>query len=372
MRAIVVVMISLFWISLLGLMYVYVGYPGLIWLVAHLRPRPVDTSRDPGGSLSVILVAHNEAAVLGRKIESLLGSTITDRIAEIIVASDGSDDDTVAVIAGVNDPRIRCLAFAERRGKAACINDAVASAGGDILILTDARQMVAPDALEALVRSLGDDSVGAVSGELVFRKDSCRSATGKGMGAYWAYETFLRGWESLAGSVPGATGALYALRRDLFRPLRIDTILDDVYLPMKAVEQGYRCVLASGAYVYDDASGTPAAEGARKRRTLTGCVQLIRRHPRWLVDWRFFGHKVARLASPLLLIGLFVGSRAAWEPLFWMQVLVYAVVAVAWVPVVRGARIPVVGSGVLFVALNLTTLAALWDGVRGRYDVAWK
>jgi hypothetical protein len=192
------------------------------------------------------------------------------------------------------------------------------------------------------------------------------------LGAYWAYEMFLRGRESLSGSVPGATGALYAMRRDLFCPLPADTILDDVYLPMKAREQGYRCVLAADAYVYDKPSETPAAEGARKRRTLTGCVQLIRRHPRWLADWRFLSHKAARLASPLLLIGLFVGSRAVWGPLFWAQALAYTVVAVAWVPVARGVRIPVVGAGVLFVALNVITLGALWDGVRGRYHAAWK
>ena len=140
-------MVPVFWVSLLGLVYIYLGYPALVWFLARIRPRPIDGTRDLGGPLAVILVAHNEAEVLPEKIQSVLASTIADRIAEIVVASDASTDATEEVVARLSDPRIRCMAFAERRGKAACLNDAVASSVAPILILTDARQWVAPDAL---------------------------------------------------------------------------------------------------------------------------------------------------------------------------------------------------------------------------------
>jgi hypothetical protein len=173
------------------------------------------------------------------------------------------------------------------------------------------------------------------------------------------------------------------MRRELYRPVPPDTLLDDVVVPMTVVAQGFRCVLAPDALLYDDASETPAAEGVRKRRTLTGCVQLAQRHPRWMVPglcpigWQFFSHKIARLGSPLLLMGLLSGSIFLWETvwirmLLWAQILVYGVVGLAWIPVARGRRIPWVGPAVMFVSLNLATLAALWNGARGRYQVAWK
>lgn len=292
-------MVPVFWISLLGLVYIYAGYPALVWFLARICPRPIDGTRDPGGPLAVILVAHNEAEVLAEKIESVLASTLADRIVEIVVASDASTDATQEVVAHLSDPRIRCMAFAERRGKAACLNDAVGSSKAPILILTDARQWVAPDALEKLVCCLGDASVGVASGELVFRRPSSPGATGQGMGVYWRYERFIRLQESLVGSVPGATGALYALRREQFRKLPEDLILDDVFLPMRVIEQGYRCVLTPGAFVYDRVSETSREEWARKRRTQAGCVQLIQRYPRWLLRGAFFSHKAARLLSPL-------------------------------------------------------------------------
>ena len=175
------------------------------------------------------------------------------------MADDAYDDGTRAAVQAIPDPRVRCLAFAERRGKAACVNDAVAAAVGDILVLTDARQAVAQDALEKLVRCLGDASVGVASGELVFRPESGGSGVGEGMRTYWGGERWLRRRESLVHSVPGATGALYAMRRGLFPPIPADTILDDVYVPMKVMEQGFRCVLVSGAHVFDDVSATPGA-----------------------------------------------------------------------------------------------------------------
>ncbi len=377
------ILLLLFWFSFAGLIYIYFGYPLLIRLAAEIRPRPVDRSGDPEGTISVILVAHNEAAVLPRKIESLLASTIAGRIGEILVASDASTDDTEAVLTRLPDPRIRCLAFRQRRGKASCLNDAVASVTGDILVLTDARQSVAPDALEKLIRCVGDDSVGLAFGELIFSPESRQSVAGEGMGVYWEYEKFIRRQESLVHSVPGATGALTVLRRELFCPIPEDILLDDVFISMKVIERGYRCVLESGAFLYDEASETPVAEGLRKRRTLAGCVQLARRYPRWMVPglhpigWQYFSHKIVRLGSPLFLIGLLASSFALseyhWIRVFcWAQCLGYCGVALGWVFVSRGMRVPLIGPAVLFVALNVTTLAALWDGIRGHYRVAWK
>ena len=355
-----------FWVSVTGLGYVYLGYPLLVWVAGRVRPRPVDDSRDPGGRVSVVVAAHNEGGVLGGKIASLLASTMAGRMEEILVADDASTDGTGAVVDGIADRRVRRLVFAGRRGKAACLNDAVAAARGEILVLTDARQAVAPDALERLVRCLGDPAVGVASGELVFPP-----GRGQGLAAYWQYERWLRRQESRAGSVPGATGALYAMRREQFPPIPAGTILDDVYVPMKVREDGRRCVVVAGAHVFEEVSAAPAVEFVRKRRTLAGCVQLARRHPRWLQDWGFASHKVARLATPWLLAGVFAGSWGVSRWLFWAQAAAYAAAGLGWLAAARGRRMPVLGALAIVLTLNAAAVAGLWDGLRGRWAAAW-
>jgi cellulose synthase/poly-beta-1,6-N-acetylglucosamine synthase-like glycosyltransferase len=258
-----------------------------------------------------------------------------------------------------------------------------------VVVLTDARQPLDPAALSRLTASFADPSVGVVSGELMFRTSESDTAAARGMGAYWTYEKFIRKSESLFRGVPGATGALYALRRELFRPIPEETLLDDVVIPMQAVEQGRRCLLEPGAIAWDVPSQSTAQESIRKRRTIAGAAQLILRQPRWLLPWRnplwweYVSHKLARLASPLLLVlllgtnVLLVAGKASLSPVVYQTLLgaqgvLYLAALCGWGLSRLGRRAPLLGTALMFVALNLTTVLALWDALRGRFRAAWQ
>lgn len=371
----------LFWISLVGLVYIYAGYPLLVWLAGKVRPATVQRSTGTG-PLSIVMTGYNEAHRLPAKLDSLLASSCADQIVEVLIGSDGSTDETAEVVAAYPDGRVRLVDFVERRGKPAVLNDVVPLCQAGIVILTDARQLVDAEALSRLVARFADERVGVVSGELMFRSTDDDTAAATGVGVYWTYEKFIRKCESQFRGVPGATGALYAIRRELFRPVPVNTLLDDVVIPLQAVERGYRCVLEAGAIAWDTPSQSAGQEAIRKRRTIAGCAQLAVNQPRWLLPWRnpiwweFVSHKLARLSSPMLMLIVLVANvRLAAEPaylgLLGLQVAFYVSAVVAW----WQPRTPLsrwLGVSLMFVSLNVTTVAALWDASRGRFQSTWK
>lgn len=372
----------IFWLSIFGVAYIFVGYPLLVFALSRLRPLRTKkaTSKD---EVSVVIVAYNEAARLPKKIASVLASDNAHLIHELIVASDGSTDDTAAVVAASNDPRVRLIAFPERRGKPSVLNEALPQCQREIVVLMDARQELDRRAIAELAANFADETVGAVSGELVFRSEGEATTASNGIGIYWRYEKFIRKCEGRFRSVPGATGALYGLRRSLFRPIPPQTILDDVVIPMQAVASGYRCLFEPAAIVFDQPSNSTTKESIRKRRTIAGAAQLIVNHPAWLLPWRnpiwfeFVSHKLARLISPTLLMAAVVANfLLASDPLYavlltW-HVAFYVSALIGWWFQRAGRRSVLFGAQLMFVALNATTIAALWDAIRGRFHATWQ
>ena len=369
-----------FWVCAGGVLYIYAGYPLLVWLSARLVPHPV--AKAPFvGQVSVVISVRNEAPLICSKMEQLLASPDAALVAEVLVGSDGSTDGTGARLRAISDPRVKVVEFAERRGKPSVLNDLIPQCTHDIVVLMDARQTLAPGALGRLLEGFADERVGVISGELVFSDGE--GAAAAGIGFYWNYEKFIRRNEALFRSVPGATGAFYAIRKRLFRPIPGDALLDDVAIPMQAVEAGYRCVFEPRAVVYDQPSESAEKEGIRKRRTIAGNGQLIRLYPRWLLPWRnpiwleLVSHKMLRLLSPLLLGGAFLANalvmgQGLYRGLLGCQMSFYAVAFLGWVGARRGWRVRVPAAAYMFVALNVTTAMALVDALRGRYRVQWQ
>jgi poly-beta-1,6-N-acetyl-D-glucosamine synthase len=321
---------TIFWVSALVVAWVYVGYPALLlaWSRAARRmPHPADTGRELP-SVSVLLAVRNEASRLPERLQNLFALDYPGDRLEIIAVSNGSSDATPAVLDRFRD-RVR-VSVLGAVGKAAALNHAAAAARGELLVFADARQRFAPDALRRLVEPFDDPVIGAVSGELVLDSESvggapaaasrsqggpeAASGVGEGVGLYWRYEKWLRRNESRIHSLLGATGAIYAMRRDLWRPLPPDTILDDVLTPMRVVMAGYRTVFTPAAKAFDQASPDAATETRRKIRTLAGNYQLLWIEPRLLLPlvnpvWlQFVSHKVGRLAVPYALVGLLVSG----------------------------------------------------------------
>jgi cellulose synthase/poly-beta-1,6-N-acetylglucosamine synthase-like glycosyltransferase len=257
------------------------------------------------------MVVHNEAQALPRKLRNLSELDYPADQCEIVVVSDGSTDATNEILAGWPDGRLRAVASPQHEGKASALNCGIGAAQGEIVVFTDARQHIQRDAIRHLVSNFADPSVGCASGELML-EDPGHDVTGKGVGIYWALEKKIREWEGASGSMVGATGALYAVRRELLVSLPPATLLDDVYLPLQVARQGKRVIFEPRARAFDNVVATEK-EFRRKVRTLTGNYQLLHLAP-WLlsrenpIKFEFVSHKLFRLWVPFALLALLVSS----------------------------------------------------------------
>jgi cellulose synthase/poly-beta-1,6-N-acetylglucosamine synthase-like glycosyltransferase len=362
-----------FWTSVALLAYTFLGYQLLIGALARLRGARSPATATAPERVAVVIVAHNEEARITARIENLLASTCP---LDVVICSDGSTDATAskARLAGA-----RVLDFPIRRGKAACLSDAIPSLGAPIVVLADARQQFTPDTIPRLVRHFADPAVGAVSG--ILRIGDARTSAGTGVNMYWKMETAVRQAESDWDSCIGCTGAVYAIRRALFRPIPADTILDDVVIPMQIALSGHAVIYDRYAEAFDPQPLDPRAETRRKARTLAGNFQMLMRHPAWLLPWKnrlawqLISHKYLRLAGPVLLIGALASSACLARAPFYracleLQALLYLLAAAGLaVPSLR-MRLFSVPAGFLF--LNLMTLRGFIRFFFGPKGGAWE
>ena len=209
----------------------------------------------------------------------------------------------------------------ERSGKAAAINAGLERCRGDIVFFTDVRQQLAPDSLQRLVACFADPEVGVVSGELMIREPNMRQEAD--IGLYWRYEKWIRRQQSRIDSVLGATGCIYAMRRELAAPLPADTLVDDMHLPLVAFFRGYRIILVD-AKAFDDPT-LLKTEFRRKVRTLAGVYQVLGRFPAlWRPSNRmwvhFLSHKLGRLMLPWALLAAAVSAFSL--PPLWAELAI--------------------------------------------------
>lgn len=363
-----------FWISVTALFFTYVGYPFLVATLAAGRRRREAPQRDLP-LVSVVLVARNEEGRIRARLENLLASDYPADRLEIIMVSDGSTDGTLAAVAALNDPRITLIAQPERRGKAAGLNAGVSRAKGGVIVFADARQTFDSATIGELARRLSDPGIGAVSGELEIAASA--SGAGKGIDAYWRLEKFLRSKEAELDSCIGCTGAVYALRRELFSPIPEDTILDDVVIPMQAALRGARVAFASAAKAFDPQPLAPEIEARRKQRTLAGNFQMLFRYPEWLLPWRnrlwwqLISHKYLRLVAPVfLLVAAIANAMLARVPVYTAAaVLQLGFYACALLGLRSSARAFSIPAG--FVFLNVNVVRAFFHYLATRNSAGW-
>jgi len=298
----------LFWISIGFAVYVYIGYPILLWgLQAVFGSSPRQQSVEP--SVSLLVAAYNEAAVIAEKIRNSLALNYPIEKLEIVVASDGSKDATAEIVSsftgGETGGRVRLLNYEQNRGKMAVLNDAVRELRGDIVAFSDASSVLAADSIRILVQHFGDDRVGAASGVYrLLKKDHARLGSQEDL--YWKYETFLKVQEARLGAFTGAHGSLHAVRRDLYPFPGVATLNDDFTIPMRILERGYRVAYEPSAVAYEDAL---EMEGfSRRVRITAGNIEQLREirrliwPPRPFVLFCLLSHKTGRLLVPLFML----------------------------------------------------------------------
>lgn len=376
----------IFWTSLGVLTYTFLGYPCLMLLLGKAFPKPITSvpSNVPP-DVSVVLIAHNEVDRLEARIRNLLDTGYPPNLLEVIIVSDASTDGTSELfekLAGV-EPRITLVTLAKRSGKPAGLNHGVRQARSEIVVFADARQRFESETIPNLVRPFSDGKVGAVSGKLAI--EPSESGTGAGTDLYWKLETQLRRSEAAYDSVIGCTGAVYAIRRSLFKELPADTLLDDVVIPMRAAMQGFRVVFEENALAWDPQPLSRERERLRKKRTLAGNFQMLMRYPGWLLPvknrlwWQLISHKYLRLTAPVFL-GLSLLSclpllhLALYQGLFFAQCAFYlaAGLGMVWSPsrpaVVR--RLFSIPAAFLF--LNWMVIRGLGAYLRNEFSRGWR
>ena len=238
-----------FWFSLAGILYTYVGYPVVMWMLARIRPRPWKTG-PIHPSVGIVLAVHNGALLLPRKIQHLLDLDYPN-IQEIILVSDGSTDGTGELLAAEQHPRVKSIVLEQHGGKAVAVNAGLAEATAEVIIFVDIRPEIGPGAIGQLVSNFADEKVGCVSGNLMLRQEGHDAASAAIGGFYWRYEQWIRMCEAVTDSPVGVYGGFYAIRRKLAVRQPDGMILDDMFQPLSIIRQGYRSVVDPAAFVYD-------------------------------------------------------------------------------------------------------------------------
>jgi biofilm PGA synthesis N-glycosyltransferase PgaC len=298
---------ALFLVACGTALYIMAGYPLLLAWLARRMEKPV-LKELQFRRVSIIIAVYNGEGFLGTKIDSILNSDYPRDLMEIIVVSDGSTDSTDAIASKYEERGIRLLRV-PKSGKPAAINAGANAASGDLLIFTDVRQTFGVHSLAYLIACFADPEVGVASGYLVIEAGDTEQGN---VGMYWRYERWIRTNLSRIDSTLGATGAFYAVRRSLFRPMPADTLLDDVWVPMAAFFAGYRIVIEEEAKMFDHPTSVNA-EFRRKVRTLAGNYQLLWQYPDLLTRrnrllFHFLSYKVARLLLPWNFLAILTAS----------------------------------------------------------------
>jgi len=367
------VLVIIFWVSAGLLVYAQVGYGALLAVLARLRRRVVPAlETDQRVTVSVIVPAYAEEAVIGGRVENLRALDYPPELLEVIVACDGSVDATAerARAAGAD-----VVLELPRGGKIRAQDTAVQRARGEVVAFSDANAVWEPDALRRLVSAFADPRVGYVCGDVRFVNESGTNQEG----LYWRYEMALRALESRLRSVTGGNGAIYATRKQSY--MIVDPIMGhDLSFPFNMVKRGWLAVYEPGARASEKMVPTIEGEFARKRRMMSHTWPIVLRggmlSPRGydpLYAFMIISHRVLRYGTPFLHVLVLVTSLALLG-----HGLVYAVAVALQLAIllaaVAGTAIP---ARPLLIAryyvLTTASLAAgLWDWLRRGTPAVWE
>lgn len=373
----------LFWLAFAVLAYQYVGYPLLLAALAAVRGRRTTASyaRDEDlPSVTLVISAYNEAEVLDGKIRNALAQDYPKDRFEIVVASDGSSDATNEIARSYADDGVVLHEYAVNRGKNLTLNDTLPRARGEIIVFTDANGMYQKEAIRTLVQSFADPRVGSVCGELVY-KNFNDNPIAEGYNRYWELDQMQKRLESGLGSLLGANGSIFALRKSLCRPIPND-VCNDMVQPIWVAAAGHLCLYEPRALSFEAGSRNLNDELKRRSRIIGRGIRGIAavwpdivRQRAWLVGLELLSRKGLRYLTPLWFAMLLVGSGLAGGPfylaLFVLQLLAYAAIPAGFLlpegPVKRLAS-----PAVYFGIGNLAAILGWWKVLTGSELGRWQ
>jgi cellulose synthase/poly-beta-1,6-N-acetylglucosamine synthase-like glycosyltransferase len=323
-------MIILFWVAVFLIIYTYIVFPlsvvlrGLLWAQPH---KYEELTVPP--SVSIVISAYNEAKSIAAKLDNILLLEYPRDRLEVIIASDGSTDGTDAIVEQYKEYDVKLLSL-PRQGKAAALNAAVSTAKGDILVFSDANSMYKVDAIKELVKPFAEPKVGGVAGNQIYKSEVSGASSSDGERAYWNFDRTLKVSQSRSGHTLAATGAIYAIRRQLFLPIP-DGVSDDYVTSTRVIIQGSRLVFAPDAIAYEPVAATSQVEFRRKVRVIVRSWRAFSIVRELLNPFRygfyalqFFSHKILRylVVFPLLVLLLI-------SPFVWTAGTIYQMATIA-------------------------------------------
>jgi biofilm PGA synthesis N-glycosyltransferase PgaC len=360
------------------IVYTYAGYPLILFVLGLFGKRRHLGEPSEYPRVAVIVSAYNEERIIREKIENSLKLDYPMDRLRIIIASDGSVDGTDAIVREYEGRNVVLKSFKRREGKSATLNRAVVGLDEDILIFSDANAFYKEDAIKKLVRNFRHDNVGCVVGHLVYL-ENC-SYVGKGESLYWRYESLLNSLESRLNSVLVATGTIFAIKRELFKPVSKD-VANDFQIPAEVAAREYGVVYESEAIAYERSTFYFREEFSRKRRIivrgLTGFRHLRRNFGGAFRIFQFISRKLLRWCiGPMLPVlygsnALLLGNRLFYT-LFILQNLFY-IFAIVGAILRRGkVRFRIFLIPFYFVLVNAAAFAAIATYICGRRLTSWE
>lgn len=370
-----VALTDVFAVALGIVLYTYLAYPLLMAFLPLSRQESIQDPED-WPKISVLIAAYNEERHIAARVANLLAASYPSARLEILIGSDGSTDRTVELARRAGKDRVTVLDFVSRSGKPSVLKRLAARATGEILVLTDANTRFAGDAFIKLVRGFSDRAIGGVCGRLVLEgaRSSCE-------GIYWGRETKLKVRESLLDSCIGANGAIYAVRREAWPEFPDSTLVDDLVIPLRMRERGWRTIFLPEAVAYEEAPRSVRDEMVRRIRLGAGGFQAIGLCWRSLLFWRgpyvwaFWSHKILRWVSPFCLLALLALNPALisappFDGLLALQAEFYLLAALG--ASLKRRRGQLLWAPYYFVAMNLALLLGFFRFVSRRQPVAWQ
>ncbi|MBA4410351.1 MAG: glycosyl transferase [Odoribacter sp.] len=387
----------IFWISGFIIFYTYGGYGIFLFIFLKARSLFVTTKivsnpffEESLPEVCLIIAAYNEKDYVDQKIKNSLSLIYPPEKLSIIWINDGSDDGTPELVACY--PEVILLHNPKRSGKIEGMNRGVEHSAAPILLFTDANTMLSPNSLMAVIRHFQDRTVGCVAGEKQFYKDKNQPVAAVGEGFYWRIESWLKQLDYQFYSAIGATGELFAIRRELFHRVEPDTLLDDFMISMRVTLQGFRVAYEPTAIASENGSSNIKEELKRKVRIAAGSYQSLLRLKKLLnpffnakLFFQYISHKVLRWTlAPLALISLLVstvlmlGSQqqipaySVYFLAFYLQVLFYSLVLFGLLTQSNPVRIKYIYAPFYFVAMNYAMFKGFFRFLKGRQSVLWE
>jgi len=374
---------TIFWLSAFAIFYTYAVYPLCLWLIAFFIKAPIKKS-DITPSVSLVISAFNEEQLLPKKIENALALDYPCDFLEIAVISDGSTDNTNEIINDFAEQsnRIKPCISQHHKGKTACLNDFVPQLKGEIIIFSDANAFYDKDLIRQIVRPFADPHIGLVTGStkyVALQEDKSTSATG----LYSRLERLTKSLETRTGSCVGADGAVFAIRKALFSPLKPDDI-NDLVIPFHVILKGYRAILEPSVFCTEEAA-VQIDEFQRQIRITTRTLRAIFKHKHLLnplqyplFSFKLFSHKIMKLLVPFCLLALLLTntllafeSDAFYKIMLALQGIFYGCALIGFLqrPEGQGRWIGVCRE---FLTVNLAYVVGWFKYLTGERYTAWK